>query len=140
MQAESILLEPWYQFRMELPKEQVGRGMADIQRMYGTFEPPLTQGDFSTLIGTAPVATMRDYSLEVTSYTKGKGRLFCSLKGYYPCHNSEEVITQVAYDPQRDLENTPDSVFCDHGAGFPVKWNEVDQYMHLPAYKFPQGS
>lgn len=140
MKATSVLLEPWYQFRLDLPSATVGRAMADIQRMYGTFEPPLTQGDFSTLIGTAPVATMRDYSLEVTSYTKGKGRLFCSLKGYYPCHNSEEVITQVAYDPQRDLENTPDSVFCDHGAGFPVKWNEVDQYMHLPAYKFPQGS
>ncbi len=140
MQAENILLEPWYQFQLELPTQNLGRAMADIQRMYGSFEPPRTQGEFSALHGRAPVSTMRGYSLEVTSYTKGKGRLFCSVEGYFPCHNPQEILTQTAYDPQRDLENTPDSVFCAHGAGFPVKWNDVPQYMHLPAYKIPDKS
>lgn len=137
MRAKSVLLEPWYQFRLELPSHNLGRAMSDIQRMHGSFESPQTQGDFSILIGTAPVSTMRDYSLDVTSYTGGKGRLFCTVQGYFPCHNAKEVIAQAAYDPERDLENTPDSVFCAHGAGFPVKWRDVPDYMHLPAYKFP---
>ena len=137
MQAESILLEPWYQFQLELPSQNLGRAIADVQRMHGSFEPPQAQGEFSTLCGRAPVSTMRDYSLEVVSYTGGKGRLSCSVEGYFPCHNPQEVISQAAYDPQRDLENTPDSVFCAHGAGFPVKWSDVPQYMHLPAHKLP---
>ena len=131
--AESVLLEPVYEFTLEIPNENVGRAMSDIQRMYGSFSPPEVLGDTTTLTGTAPVATMGSYQQEVIQYTHGKGRLMCILKGYQPCHNSEEVIEKIGYNCDGDLANTCDSVFCSHGAGFNVKWDEVPQYMHLPS-------
>ena len=130
-EAQSIVLEPYYEFRIELPSEQVGRAMADIQKMYGTFETPLMEEETAVLIGIAPVATMRDYQQELIAYTKGQGRMFCSLKGYEVCHNQEEVIEQIGYDSERDLENPTGSVFCAHGAGFLVPWNQVKDYMHV---------
>jgi len=130
-QATSILLEPWYQFRLEVPSTSVGRAMTDIQRMNGIFEPPETQGDFSILTGTAPVATMRDYMSEVTAYTRGEGRLFCTVDGYKPCHNQEAVIKARGYDPDADLDNPADSVFCSHGAGVIVKWDQVKEHAHV---------
>lgn len=131
MQAESVLLEPYYAFRLELPTESIGRAMTDIEKMNGIFETPLTEGDQSILTGSVPVSTMRDYQKEVIAYTKGRGKLFCELKGYGPCHNSEEVIAKSGYDAERDLANTADSVFCAHGAGFIVPWYEVPNYMHV---------
>ncbi len=131
--AKSVLLEPVYEFTLEVPNENVGRAMSDIQRMYGSFEPPVMNGDFSTITGTAPVATMSEYNKEVVQYTHGKGKLARSLKGYEICHNSDEVITAIGYDPDCDLDNPCDSVFCSHGAGHNVKWNEVRDYMHLPS-------
>ncbi len=131
MQAESILLEPYYAFRLTVPQELVGRAMTDIQRMDGSFDPPETEGDMAVLSGTAPVATMRDYWTEVTAYTKGRGQLFCTISGYAPCHNPEEVIAKTGYDSEHDLENTPDSVFCSHGAGYVVKWDEVPLHAHM---------
>lgn len=130
-QAESILLEPMYEFRLELPPEMVGRAMADIQRMYGTFDGPFQEGEFSVLTGSAPVSEMRDYQREVNAYSKGCGRLFCTLKGYEPCHNAQEVIDAIGYDPDADLDNPCGSVFCSHGAGFVVPWDQVEDYMHL---------
>lgn len=130
MRTESLLLEPYYAFRLELPDECVGRAMTDIQRMNGTFEPPEQGTHGSILIGTAPVSTMRNYWTEVAAYTKGRGRLSCTPDGYAPCHNAEEVISAAAYDPTADVENTPDSVFCSHGAGYVVKWNEVPEHAH----------
>ena len=129
--AESVLLEPYYEFRLEVPADMVGRGMADIQRMFGEFQPPQIQGETAVLIGTAPVITMRDYQNEVISYTRGMGRLFCTMKGYFPCHNLEEVIQAAGYDPEADLENPTGSVFCAHGAGFVVNWDQVEEYMHV---------
>lgn len=129
--TESVLLEPYYEFRMEIPAEFVGRALTDIQRMSGEFQPPDTEGDFSVITGSAPVSEMRDYQLEVTSYTKGRGRLFCTLKGYEPCHNAEKVIEQIGYDSERDLDNPTGSVFCAHGAGFNVSWDQVPDHMHL---------
>lgn len=129
--AQSILLEPYYHFTIELPSENVGRVMTDIQKMSGSFELPQTQGDISIISGKAPVSTMYDYSRELISYTRGKGRMFCESAGYEHCHNEEEVLAQIAYDSEADLENPTGSVFCSHGAGFNVKWNEVEQYMHL---------
>ena len=129
--AESVLLEPYYEFRLEVPADMVGRGMADIQRMFGEFQPPQIQGETAVLIGTAPVITMRDYQNEVISYTRGMGRLFCTMKGYFPCHNPEEVIQAAGYDPEADLENPTGSVFCAHGAGFVVNWDQVEEYMHV---------
>ena len=129
--AQSILLEPYYHFTIELPSENVGRAMTDIQKMSGSFELPQTQGDISIISGKAPVATMYDYSRELISYTRGKGRMFCESAGYEHCHNEEEVLAQIAYESESDLENPTGSVFCSHGAGFTVKWNEVEQYMHL---------
>ena len=129
--TESVLLEPYYEFRMEIPAEFVGRALMDIQRMAGEFQPPDTEGDFSIITGSAPVSEMRDYQLEVTSYTKGRGRLFCTLKGYAPCHNAEEVIEQIGYDSESDLDNPTGSVFCAHGAGFHVSWDQVPDHMHL---------
>ena len=129
--AQSILLEPYYHFTIELPSENVGRAMTDIQKMSGSFELPQTQGDISIISGKAPVSTMYDYSRELISYTRGKGRMFCESAGYEHCHNEEEVLAQIAYDSESDLENPTGSVFCSHGAGFTVKWNEVEQYMHL---------
>lgn len=129
--AESILLEPWYSFRLEVPAEYIGRAMTDIQNMCGEFTQPELSGEMSVILGSAPVSEMRDYFSEVTGYTGGRGRLVCSLKGYQPCHNSDEVIQEIGYDCDGDLENTADSVFCSHGAGFTVKWNEVCDYMHV---------
>jgi small GTP-binding protein len=129
--AESILLEPYYDFRLELPAELIGRGIADIQKMSGEFEPPQTDGEMAVLVGAAPVVQMRDYQSEVVSYTSGRGRLYCNLKGYFPCHNQSEIVEQRAYDPDSDLENPTGSVFCAHGAGFIVPWDKVEDYMHL---------
>ena len=129
--AKSQLLEPYYEFRLEVPSEQVGRSMTDIQKMLGEFDPPKTEGEMTVLTGSAPVVTMRDYQKEVISYTSGRGRLSCTLKGYYPCHNQEEVVEAVGYDPEADLENPTGSVFCAHGAGFVVNWDRVEEYMHV---------
>lgn len=131
MQAESVLLEPYYHFRLEVPADQVGRAMTDIENMYGTVEPPLLENEKAVLVGTAPVATMRDYQIKVNSYTKGKGMLFCTLEGYGPCHNAEEVMEQIGYQPDEDMENPSSSVFCAHGAGFLVPWDQVPEYMHV---------
>ena len=131
MRAQNVLLEPVYSFRLEIPQEQIGRAMTDIQRMNGTFEPPQTEGEFAILCGSAPVACMRGYQQEVTSYSRGRGKLFCTLQGYAVCHNTEEVMAAAGYDPEADLENPPSSVFCAHGAGFVVNWDEVKDYMHL---------
>ncbi len=131
--AESILLEPVYEFTLEVPNENVGRAMADIQYMYGSFNPPEVSGDMSVITGSAPVSTMCDYSREVVQYTHGRGRLLCTLKGYEPCHNSDEVIAKIGYDCDSDVDNSCDSVFCSHGAGYNVKWNEIKSHMHLPS-------
>ena len=133
MQAESILLEPWYAFRLEVPQANVGRAMTDLDQMGARFEPPETQGDFVLLTGTCPVSTMQEYPQTVTAYTKGLGRFSCSLSGYAPCKNQDRIVAELAYDPEADLENSPDSVFCAHGAGFTVKWSDVPQYMDLPS-------
>ncbi len=129
--AKSVLLEPYYEFRLEVPSENIGRTMSDIQKMYGSFEQPEVDGELSILTGTVPVSTMRGYQTELLSYTGGRGRMFCSLKGYMPCHNAEEVIEQTGYDSEADAENPTSSVFCAHGAGFVVKWNQVEEYMHV---------
>lgn len=139
MYAQSELLEPVYSFRLEIPQENVGRAMHDIQRMSGRFETPDTIGDMAVLTGVAPVSTMQGYQMEVTAYTRGLGRLSCTLHGYEPCHNAEEVIEQIGYDPQADLEYTADSVFCGHGAGFVVPWDQVYDYMHLDTEKWMQS-
>lgn len=129
--AKSILLEPYYEFRLEVPSEMIGRAMSDIQQMQGSFESPETEGDMSVLTGTAAVSKMRDYQKQVVSYTSGRGRLFCNLKGYAPCKNQEAVVQSVGYDSEHDLENPAGSVFCAHGAGFVVPWDQVEEYMHL---------
>ena len=131
--AKSIILEPVFEFSLEVPVECVGRAMTDIQRMHGEFDPPETAEDFAVITGTAPVSEMRDYQREVIQYTRGKGRLQCSLKGYAPCHNPEQVIAEIGYDCDADTDNPCGSVFCSHGAGHNVKWNEVKKYMHLPS-------
>jgi ribosomal protection tetracycline resistance protein len=133
-EAESILLEPYYAFQLELPENMVGRAMTDIEKMHGTCEISQTNGETAVLAGSAPVITMRNYQKEVTAYTKGLGRLFCSLKGYEPCHNTEEVMESIAYDPERDMGNPTGSVFCTHGAGFFVDWDEVKDFMHVESY------
>ena len=138
--AKSQLLEPYYEFRLEVPSEQVGRSMTDIQKMLGEFDPPKIEGEMTVLTGSAPVVTMRDYQKEVISYTSGRGRLSCTLKGYYPCHNQEEVVEAVGYDPEADLENPTGSVFCAHGAGFVVNWDQVEEYMHVESgWNAPAG-
>ena len=131
MEAESILLEPYYDFRLEIPESAIGRAMTDIEKMAGSFELPVTEDGVAVLTGKAPVAMMRDYHKEVIAYTKGCGRLFCTLRGYEPCHNAEEVIEQISYDAERDVEHPTGSVFCAHGAGFVVPWDEVKDYMHV---------
>ena len=137
MRAQNVLLEPVYGFRLEVPQEQIGRAMTDSQRRNGTFEPPQTEGEFAILSGSAPVACMRGYQQEVTSYSRGRGKLFCTLQGYAVCHNAEEVMAAAGYDPEADLENPPSSVFCAHGAGFVVPWDQVEDYMHLEAVALP---
>ena len=131
MQAESVLLEPWYVFHLELPAEQVGRAMADVQKRYGTFEAPLMEGERAVLSGRAPVSEMLDYPAEVQSYTGGRGRLALRLEGYYPCHNQEEVLADIGYDSEGDVDNPSGSIFCSHGAGFFVPWDQVPDYMHI---------
>lgn len=129
--AQNVLLEPCFSYRLEVPSENIGRAMSDIQRMNGSFEPPFAEGEMSVLTGRVPVAAMQDYQREVNAYTRGHGRLFCTLDGYIPCHNAEEIITQMDYDSEADLSNPTGSVFCAHGAGFIVNWDEVDSYAHV---------
>ncbi|MCI8798356.1 translation factor GTPase family protein [Acetatifactor muris] len=131
MQSESVLLEPVFSFILEVPTAQMGRAMSDIRRMYGSFDTPRTQGEYTTITGSAPAATMRSYQKEVNAYTRGLGRLSCVLKGYEPCHNTEEVLEQSGYEPEADTENPASSVFCAHGAGFMVPWDRVSEYAHL---------
>ncbi len=131
MQAESVLLEPYYHFTLSVPANQLGRAINDIRAMGGTFSSPVDDGELMCLEGTAPVSEMQDYMSEVTSYTRGQGRLFCEIDGYAPCHNAQKVIESHQYDATADLENTPDSVFCSHGAGINIKWDEVKNHMHL---------
>ncbi len=131
MCARSVLLEPWYDFRLELPAESVGRAMTDVQQMGGRFDPPETLGETALLTGSAPAAGLGDYWQTVAAYTRGQGRLSCTLSGYEPCHNAEEVIASCGYHPESDLDNSPDSIFCAHGAGFPVKWDQVPAFAHL---------
>lgn len=129
------LLEPWYRFRLEIPQDMLGRAMSDIQRMSGDFDTPQPTGasgsEYAVLNGTAPVSEMQDYAMDVNAYTHGRGHLSCVFAGYKPCHNTEEVMKHTNYNPESDLENTPDSVFCAHGAGYPVKWYKVPEFMHL---------
>ena len=131
MQAQSRLLEPWYDFALTMPTEQIGRAITDIRAMGGEFEAPEAAGALSTLKGLVPAAEVKDYAETLAAYTQGRGRLQLSLHGYAPCHNQEEVVAALGYDPEADVENTPDSVFCAHGAGFNVKWNQVKDHMHL---------
>ena len=142
------MLEPWYRFRLEVPQDMVGRAMSDIQRMAGTFEMgddagagfgsgaaastgSATDADYAVLTGECPVSEMRDYAMDVNAYTHGRGRLSCTFAGYRPCHDEERVVREAHYDPEADLENTPDSVFCAHGAGYPVKWYKVPEFAHV---------
>ena len=131
MLAKSQLLEPWYAFRLEVPAENIGRAMSDIQRMEGTFDPPESGEETAVLTGLAPVSTMRSYPMEVVSYTRGRGHLSLTLDGYRPCHNAQEVIAAIGYEPEHDLDNPADSVFCAHGAGFVVPWDQVRSHMHV---------
>lgn len=129
--AQSVLLEPWYDFRLTIPAETLGRALADIQRMDGTFEPPQSEGDTAVLTGRVPAAEARGYQTQVAAYTRGRGHFSCVLRGYEPCHNAQEVIAAAAYDADRDTDNPADSVFCSHGAGYNVPWNEADRHMHV---------
>lgn len=131
MEASGVLLEPVYEFRLEIPEEMIGRAMTDMEKLHGSFTLKERVGGVAVLTGTAPVVTIQDYQKEVTAYTRGHGRLSLSLKGYVPCHNAEEVIAKRHYDPESDLKNPTGSVFCAHGAGFVVPWNQVKDYMHL---------
>ncbi len=131
MQAKSVLLEPYYAFHLEVPTAQIGRAITDVRAMGGVHESPVTQGDMTVLEGHAPVSAMGDYAAQVAAYTGGRGRFSCRVDGCRPCHDAQAVIAALDYDPEADLENTPDSVFCAHGGGFTVKWNKVPEYMHL---------
>ena len=131
MRGKSVLLEPIFSFTLEVPTGQLGRAMSDIQRMHGSFDDPLTEGDRSILTGSAPASEFGSYQREVNAYTRGNGRLSCTLKGYEPCHNPEEVIGKIGYDPEADQENPSSSVFCSHGAGFLVTWDRVHEYAHV---------
>ena len=131
--AESVLLEPYYAFVLEIPAECVGRAMTDIQQRCGEFQPPEIDGERAVITGSAPVSEFCDYAADVMSYTKGRGALTLDADGYRPCHNAEAVMAEIGYDADADTENTADSVFCSHGAGYLVSWDEVPQYMHLPA-------
>ena len=131
MQAKSLLLEPWYDFVLTVPTEQVGRAITDIRAMSGDFDPPEAVGTESVLRGLVPASEVGDYADTLAAYTQGRGRLQLTLHGYEPCHNTQAVVASLGYDPEADLDNTPDSVFCAHGAGFTVKWDQVKDYMHL---------
>ncbi len=137
--ADSVLLEPVYEFRLEVPAENVGRAMADIQKMSGSFDSPVIEGETAVISGKAPVVTMRGYQTELLAYTKGRGRMFCTLKGYEECHNAQEVIEAAGYDPEADLDNPTGSVFCAHGAGFVVNWDQVQDYMHVESGRTREG-
>ena len=140
MQAENVLLEPWYRFRLELPAEQVGRAMTDLQRMNGEVELPETIGEDAVLTGRAPVAGLRDYGREVAVYTRGRGRLSCTPAGYFPCAEADSVIAAIGYDPERDTENPADSVFCSHGAGVIVPWFEVCDHAQVESGWQPKSA
>ncbi len=131
MSGRSVLLEPVFSFVLEVPTAQIGRAMSDIQRMCGTFESPVTQGEQSILRGSVPVSELGSYQRELSAYTRGQGRMSCTLKGYEPCHNPEEVTAKIGYDPEADVENPSSSVFCSHGAGFVVAWDQVPAYAHV---------
>ncbi len=131
MQAENILLEPWYDLRLLLPPDQVGRAMADVQRMGGELQPPEPEGEYTLLAGSAPVSGLQTYAAQVAAYTRGLGRLTLTPAGYRPCPNPAEIVEQIGYQWERDVENTPDSVFCDHGAGYVVPWDQVPRLMHV---------
>lgn len=134
MQARSVLLEPWYRFQLTVPTEQIGRAITDIRARCGEFDAPESHGEYSALQGSLPAAELGDYPEQVAAYTQGRGRLQIAPEGYKPCHNQEDVVSSLAYDPDADLTNTADSVFCAHGAGFNVKWDQVPEYMHLESY------
>lgn len=138
MKAESILLEPYYAFRLTVPPEQIGRAISDIRAKSGSFDPPVETPGGTLLQGRAPVPELRDYARDVAAYTRGRGRLSCEVAGYFPCHNTEAVVAALAYDPAADLENTPDSVFCSHGAGITIPWDQVEENMHLESVLRPK--
>lgn len=140
MQAQSVLLEPYYTFRLEVPAETIGRAMTDLEHMGAEFEAPEIEEGKGILCGVVPVATIQGYQITLNSYTKGKGTLFCTMKGYAPCHNSQEVIEEIGYAPEQDIENPSTSVFCAHGAGFIVPWDQVSQYMHVESGISLQGT
>ncbi len=140
MGAQSVLLEPWYSFRLETPTGSVGRAMTDLQRMGAEFQPPEQQGETAVLTGSVPVSEVGGYWTDVAAYTGGRGRFSCSVEGYRPCHNAEEVIAAAGYDPERDVDNPAGSVFCAHGAGFNVPWDQVRAHMHLDSgWRPPKG-
>ena len=138
MMGQSILLEPWYTFRLEVPGESVGRAMTDVQRMCGEFEGPQMRGETAVLTGSLPVSEVGDYWSQVAAYTQGRGRFSCRLDGYRPCHNTQQVVEERGYDPDRDVDNPSGSVFCDHGAGVHVPWNEVRSHMHVDSGWLPE--
>ena len=138
MKAESILLEPYYAFRLTVPPEQIGRAISDIRAKSGSFDPPVETPGGTLLQGRAPVSELRNYARDVAAYTRGRGRLSCEVAGYFPCHNTEAVVAALAYDPAADLENTPDSVFCSHGAGITIPWDQVEENMHLESVLRPK--
>ena len=136
-----MLLEPYYEFRLELPPENLGRAMADIERMCGEFGPPEQEGEYAVLSGSAPVSELQGYTSVLTAYSHGLGRIVCRLKGYAPCHNAEQVIAAAGYRAGADIDNPADSVFCANGAGFTVPWQEAENYMHIPpVYTGGKGS
>ena len=137
MQARSVLLEPWYDFRLELPQANVGRAITDLQRMGADLEAPETGDEYSVLTGSCPAAALGDYPRELAAYTRGLGRFSCTLRGYAPCADQDRIVAELGYDPEADVDNTPDSVFCSHGAGRTVKWQEVFDHMHLPSTLHP---
>ena len=138
MKAESILLEPYYAFRLTVPPEQIGRAISDIRAKSSSFDPPVETPGGTLLQGRAPVSELRDYARDVAAYTRGRGRLSCEVAGYFPCHNTEAVVAALAYDPAADLENTPDSIFCSHGAGITIPWDQVEENMHLESVLRPK--
>ena len=139
MMGESILLEPWYTFRLEVPGESVGRAMTDVQRMCGELEGPQMRGETAVLTGSLPVSEVGDYWSQVAAYTQGRGRFSCRLDGYRPCHNTPQVVEGRGYDPDRDVDNPSGSVFCDHGSGVYIPWNEVRAHMHVDSGWRPAG-
>ena len=140
MGARSVLLEPWYSFRLEAPAGSMGRAMTDLQRMGAELQPPQQQGEGAVLTGSVPVSELGGYWTQVAAYTRGRGRLSCTVEGYRPCHNAEAVIDAAGYDPERDVDNPAGSVFCAHGAGFNVPWDQVREHMHLDSGWRPAGA